>query len=75
MVRDNDRVIEPSAGAGVFIPYIETMNGVHLYYDIDPSHNSIEKRDFMTIEKTWNNNTHIKEIHLWKTIISCSKIY
>ena len=58
-VRDNDRVIEPSAGAGVFIPYIESMNGVHLYYDIDPSHNSIEKRDFMTIEKTWNNNTHI----------------
>ncbi len=42
--------IEPSAGAGVFLDYLEKENAPYLAYDIEPEDNRIIKQDFLTLE-------------------------
>jgi len=42
--------IEPSAGAGVFLDYLEKENVPYLAYDIEPEDNRIIKQDFLALE-------------------------
>jgi hypothetical protein len=49
--KSRDLIIEPSAGNGAFIDYIEKEIGCHtnLYYDIEPEHPKIKKQDFLEL--------------------------
>lgn len=42
--------IEPSAGAGVFLNYLEKEKVPYLAYDIEPEDNRIIKQDFLTLD-------------------------
>lgn len=47
--KDNDLIIEPSAGNGSFIPYIQNISKHHLFYDIEPDNDIIIKQDFISL--------------------------
>lgn len=47
-VSKNDLVIEPSAGNGAFIKYLNKYNN-KLYYDIKPEHKDIIKKNYLKI--------------------------
>jgi hypothetical protein len=59
--KENDLIIEPSAGNGSFINKIKSLSNNYKFYDIEPNHNEIEKLDFLTfdINNINNNNIHI----------------
>lgn len=44
----NDLVIEPSAGNGSFIPYIQQLSENNIFLDISPKHKLIQKQNFLT---------------------------
>jgi hypothetical protein len=46
----NDLIIEPSAGNGNFIKDITTLCKNTLFYDIDPEHKNICKKDYLSID-------------------------
>ena len=46
-IDDNDMIIEPSAGSGVFIPYIKRISKNYAFYDIKPEHPEIIKHNFL----------------------------
>jgi hypothetical protein len=46
----NDIVIEPSAGNGAFINKIKELSENYYFYDINPEHDEIIKKDFLTLE-------------------------
>jgi predicted RNA methylase len=48
--KENDVVIEPSAGNGSFITEIRTLSKNCLFYDIEPEHNDIYKQDYLLLE-------------------------
>lgn len=50
-IRENDFVIEPSAGNGSFIPILEQLNCPYKMYDIQPDHPDIIKEDFLNVTK------------------------
>jgi len=49
-INTTDVVIEPSAGNGSFIPYINRLGIDILCYDIQPEHSTIMKQDFLTLD-------------------------
>jgi predicted RNA methylase len=57
LICKNDIIIEPSAGNGVFIKYIESMGCNNLFfYDIEPEHKRVKKQDFLTLKKKIGEN-------------------
>ena len=60
--KQKDLIIEPSAGNGVFIPYIEKISKNHIFYDLKPEHEDIIKQDFLKLnfkDKNKYNKIHI----------------
>lgn len=52
-IAPNDIVIEPSAGAGAFIPYIKSLGArTNLFFDIAPENKSITKQNYLTMDVT-----------------------
>lgn len=49
-ISQNDLIIEPSAGNGVFIPYIKKLSKHHLFYDIKPEHQEIQQMNFLNFD-------------------------
>ena len=47
-VNKNDLIIEPSAGNGSFIKYLNKYNN-KLFYDIKPEHNNIIKKNYLKV--------------------------
>jgi predicted RNA methylase len=47
VIQQNDIVIEPSAGSGVFIPYIKSLTNHYQFYDIEPEHPEIVLQDYL----------------------------
>lgn len=58
-INNNDTIIEPSAGNGVFIKYIKKLTKNYEFYDIEPEHKSIIKMDFLQYNNKTNNTIHI----------------
>lgn len=48
----NDIVIEPSAGAGVFLPHLCVLDSTIKAYDIAPEESSIQQQDFLLLNTT-----------------------
>lgn len=46
-INNNDIIIEPSAGSGVFIPYIKLLTNNWYFYDIEPEHPEIILQDYL----------------------------
>jgi hypothetical protein len=46
-INDNDLIIEPSAGNGSFIESIKIVSKNHLFYDLEPENDEIEKQDYL----------------------------
>ena len=44
----NDLIIEPSAGNGSFIPYIQQLSNNNIFLDISPKQSLIQKQNFLT---------------------------
>ena len=59
-INKNDIIIEPSAGNGAFINKIKELSNDYYFYDIEPEHNEIIKKDFLTLEINKEN----KKIHI-----------
>jgi len=59
LIDTSDVIIEPSAGNGSFIPFIETLKGIHLFYDISPEHSQIVAQDFLKLKINFEGNIHI----------------
>jgi hypothetical protein len=51
----NDIIIEPSAGNGSFIKYIDEIKCEHEYYDIEPENENIKKQDYLLLDENYNN--------------------
>jgi len=50
--RDKDLIIEPSAGNGAFIGKIKRLCENYKFYDLEPEHDEIIKRDFLEFDPT-----------------------
>ena len=46
LVTNNDILIEPSAGDGVFIELLKSLSQ-SVFYDIEPNHNEVQKQDYL----------------------------
>jgi hypothetical protein len=62
-IKVDDLIIEPSAGDGSFINQIKSLSDNYLFYDIEPEHTDIIKKDFLDIDyeelKKKYKNIHI----------------
>jgi len=58
----NDLIIEPSAGNGVFIPYIKTLSDNYKFYDIRPDNEEIIKCNFLKYKH--HNVSDNSKIHI-----------
>ena len=47
VINSNDLIIEPSAGGGAFIKYINGLSNNQLYMDIEPQHKDVIKTDYL----------------------------
>ena len=61
--KENDLIIEPSAGNGSFIQNIKKLSDNYKFYDLKPENSDIIEQDFLTLN---NNNliTKYKKIHI-----------
>lgn len=59
--RDNDVIIEPSAGNGSFINNIDKLSKNVFLIDVDPKHSRIEVGDFLKFNKNLNT---FKKVHV-----------
>ena len=61
--KENDVIIEPSAGNGAFIEGCNRICNNCLFYDIEPEHNDIVKQDYLAFDysniQQKYNNIHI----------------
>jgi len=61
--KENDVIIEPSAGNGAFIEGCKKLCNNCLFYDIEPEHNDIVKQDYLKFDyseiQQKYNNIHI----------------
>ena len=58
-ILDDDLIIEPSAGNGVFINMIKTLSHNYKFYDIEPDNNSeIIKQDYLNLKYEEFLKTH-----------------
>ena len=48
--KENDVIIEPSAGNGAFIEGCKQLCNNCLFYDIEPEHNDIVKQDYLNFQ-------------------------
>lgn len=62
--KTNDVIIEPSAGSGVFIPFIEKLSLNVYYFDIEPEHDKIIKQDFLKLDMNKILRKHKGQIHV-----------
>ena len=46
-IKDNDFIIEPSAGNGSFISGIKSLSSNYMFYDLQPEHNEIIQQDYL----------------------------
>jgi len=58
IIKNTDKIIEPSAGNGSFIDYIKLLSKNYNFYDINPKHEEIIKQDFLKLDKKFDD-THI----------------
>lgn len=49
-INNDDLIIEPSAGNGAFINDIKTISINHMFYDLAPDHNDIQKQDYLALD-------------------------
>jgi hypothetical protein len=61
---ENDLIIEPSAGSGVFIPGIASLSSKFLFFDLKPENEQIIQQDYLLLE-----TENLKEI------TQCNKIH
>ena len=61
-IQPDDIVIEPSAGSGVFIPYIKSLTDHCQFYDIQPEHPEILLQDYLLF--TIKESDSSKKIHV-----------
>jgi tRNA G10 N-methylase Trm11 len=59
-IRDDDLIIEPSAGNGSFIPSIKSITDNCRFYDIEPMHEEIKQMDYLEYK---HNKTHSR-VHI-----------
>jgi hypothetical protein len=75
---NNDLIIEPSAGNGVFVQYINNMCKNTIFLDIMPENDTIVQQDYLsfdyTILKKYKNSCNWKST-IWKSIINCNTIF
>ena len=60
-IKDNDLIIEPSAGNGAFITGIKTITKNFKFYDIEPENQEIIKQDYLLYE---SDNNNFDKIHV-----------
>ena len=48
--KNNDLIIEPSAGNGSFIENIKTLSINYKFYDLKPEHDEVNKQDFLEFD-------------------------
>ena len=60
--KDNDIILEPSAGNGAFIDRIKILCNNYKFYDILPDNNQIIKQDFLNLE--YNQFSKYNKIHI-----------
>lgn len=58
-LKQNDLVIEPSAGNGSFINEIKLLTNNYKFYDLQPENNEIIQCDFLDLDVTHLSNTHV----------------
>lgn len=65
-ISKEDIFIEPSAGSGVFIPYMKTLSKKKnlFFYDIMPEHKNIVKQDFLALDTTVLEGDNMFKIHI-----------
>jgi len=51
-IKENDLIIEPSAGNGSFIKLIKELSKNYKFYDLIPENNNIIKQDFLLLDTT-----------------------
>lgn len=49
-IKENDLIIEPSAGNGSFIKIIKELTKNHIFYDLIPENKEIKKQDFLLLD-------------------------
>jgi hypothetical protein len=49
-IKQNDLIIEPSAGNGAFIKIIKELSKNYKFYDLQPENSQIEKQDFLLLD-------------------------
>jgi hypothetical protein len=59
-IKNNDLIIEPSAGNGAFIELIKSYDCKHKFIDIEPENEVIDKTDFLQ----YNPNGNYDNIHI-----------
>jgi predicted RNA methylase len=55
----NDVIIEPSAGNGAFIPFIQPLVDTSLFFDIAPEHPSIIQQNYLEYQPTMTSKIHV----------------
>jgi predicted RNA methylase len=63
-IKNEDFIIEPSAGNGSFIDGIKQLTINHLFYDLEPEHDEIIKQDYLLFDYNTNIQTHYNKIHV-----------
>ena len=62
-ITNDDLIIEPSAGNGSFIDHIKTLSSNYKFYDLEPEHEEVSKKDFLEFDydkiKQKYTNIHI----------------
>ena len=59
-IKNNELIIEPSAGNGAFIDSIKSLSNNYIFYDIYPENNEIIQQDFLKLNiNKGNNKIHI----------------
>ena len=59
-INERDLIIEPSAGDGSFINGIKSMTSTFRFYDIDPKHDDIIKKDYISyVHEKSELTTHV----------------
>lgn len=57
-IKQDDLIIEPSAGNGSFIEDIKKLSKNYIFYDIEPENSEIIKQDFLQLEIKMNRTIH-----------------
>jgi predicted RNA methylase len=62
-IKNDDLIIEPSAGNGAFIEKIKLLSSNYKFYDLEPENDAIIKQDFLTFDYD-NIKLNNKTIHI-----------